>query len=89
MMHFHDERYHQETTLSCNSGYVLFEISTLEIYRPMPSDPTSTIIPGVVLLAKNPSIEIRTGREAGDSAQITHPIDNLEKNKAGEKVLSG
>lgn len=88
-MYTHDDRYHQETTLNINTGYLLFEISTLDIYRSMPSDPKSTMIPGVVLPAKNPSNAIRAGREAGDSAQITQPLDNLEMTKVEEKVLSG
>jgi hypothetical protein len=88
-MYTHDERYHQETTLNINTGYLLFEISALDIHRSMPSDPKSTMIPEVELPAEDPSIAIRTGREAEDSAQITQPLDNLEMTKVEEKVLSG
>lgn len=55
----------------------------------MRSDPTSAMIPKLVVPAKSPPIEIRTSREAGVSAPITKLIDYLEMNKAAEKVLSG
>jgi len=88
-MYTHDERYHQETTFNINTGYVLPNISTLDINRSMPSNPKTILIPGVVLLAKDPSIETRTGREARDPAQMTQPIDNLEMIQVGEKALRG
>jgi CheY-like chemotaxis protein len=68
---------------------VLLDISTLEIKRDMRSDPTLALIPEVVVPAKSPPIEISPGREAGASANFTKPIDQLEMNKAAEKVLSG